>query len=176
MVKGAQLSSATVRCQRESCNVVATVETPELFEPVLVQAIQNVLEARMSRTVELIIRSVQMSEASAAGYRFVARQPPVPDEPGQPAEVSREERIRQLLAEQARMVPGAKLVDFSFDAATQPPKVLATNMVKAPFEPPLEQGIANLLRSNLGEEIELRIQYVGPLGAPAPEAAEPPPS
>lgn len=156
--------------------MVATVETPELFEPVLVQAIQNVLEARMSRTVELIIRSVQMSEASAAGYRFVARQPPVPDEPGQPAEVSREERIRQLLAEQARMVPGAKLVDFSFDAATQPPKVLATNMVKAPFEPPLEQGIANLLRSNLGEEIELRIQYVGPLGAPAPEAAEPPPS
>ena len=171
MVAGARLSDLEVRCQAEACQVVATVETPELFEPPLVSGIQNVMEAQMHHKVELLVRSVQMSEASAAGYRFQREKPPPEEEKPaaapQPAGPSPADRIRQLLAGQARMVPGAKLVDFSYDPAAQPPAVVATYLATEPFPEALERGIANLVRAELGQ-VTLEIRYVGPLPAPQP--------
>jgi len=174
MVKGAQVSAVNVRCG-SGCQVVATVETPELIEPVLVQGIQNVLEARMERPVELVIRSVQMSEASAVGFRFATPKPAVMEklEEKKPEQGTPEEQIRRLLSEQAKMVPGAKLVDFSYDAQAAPPQIVAVYLTNGPFEDALEQGIANLLRSALGAEVEVELKYVGPLPEAAPTAAAP---
>jgi len=178
MVRGARLSSADVRCRGPQCAIVATVETPYVFEPPLVQAIQNVLEDRMKHTVELVIRSVLMSEATATDYRYQPQKGAEPAAPATPAapEPTPGERIQRVLAEQARMVPGAKLVDFSYDPAAEPPKVTATYLTSEPFAEPLERGIANLISSQLGKEVALEIQYVGPLkAAPEPEAAPAPP-
>jgi len=63
------------------------------------------------------------------------------------------------------MVPGAKLVDFSYDESAQPPRVVATYLTEQPFPEALERGIANLLRSRLGQEVALELRYVGPLPA-----------
>jgi hypothetical protein len=71
------------------------------------------------------------------------------------------------------MVPGAKLVDFSYDPAAEPPRVTATYLAREPFAEPLERGIANLLSSQLGKEVALEIQYVGPLKV-SPETDKPP--
>lgn len=171
MVAGARLSAVDVRCVKMSCEIVATVETPELFEPTLVRGIQNVLEDRMGHQVNLMVRSVQMSEASAAGYRFQREKPAAEEKlaPPKEPELSVEERIQRLLAEQAKMVPGAKLVDFSYDPAAQPPQVVATYLAPAPFDESLERGIANLLRSQMGQEVALEVRYVGPLPTPARE-------
>lgn len=170
MVAGARLSDLEVRCQAGACQVVATVETPELFEPSLVGGIQNVMEAQMDHKVELLVRSVQMSEASAAGYRFQREKPPPKEEKPAaappPTAPSPAERIRQVLAEQARMVPGAKLVDFHYDPAAQPPRVVATYLAREPFGEPLERGIANLVRAEIGQDVALELGYVGPLPAP----------
>jgi uncharacterized hydrophobic protein (TIGR00271 family) len=173
MVRGARLSGADVRCLGDGCTIVASVETPELFEPPLVEAVQNVLEDRLQHKVELIIRSVQMSEATASGYRFTREQPaaPPPLAATSPAENAPAERLRTLLAEQAKMVPGAKLVDFSVDARAEPPRVAATYLVTAAFDPVLERGIANLVRSELGQDAEVELRYVGPLPAAKPEEA-----
>ncbi len=171
MVRGARLSSTDVRCRGPECSIVATVETPQVFEPPLVQAVQNVLEDRMKHTVELVIRSVLMSEATATDYRYQAQKAAEPVAPATSAPTPGEQ-IQRVLAEQARMVPGAKLVDFSYDPAAEPPKVVATYLASEPFAEPLERGIANLLSSQLGREVALEIHYVGPLRqAPAPDAA-----
>lgn len=174
MVRGARLSSTDVRCRDMACSIVATVETPQVFEPPLVQAVQNVLEDRMKHTVELVIRSVLMSEATATDYRYQVLKPVEEIKPATPTvpEPTPDERVRQVLAEQARMVPGAKLVDFSYDPAADPPKVTATYLAREPFAEPLERGIANLISSQLGREVALEIQYVGPL-RPAPEPGAP---
>ncbi|HEX9764425.1 MAG TPA: TIGR00341 family protein [Candidatus Acidoferrales bacterium] len=176
MVRGARLSSTDVRCRGPECAIVATVETPQVFEPPLVLAVQNVLEDRMAHKVELVIRSVLMSEATATDYRYQAQKAAEPTAPATPSapEPTPGERIQRVLAEQARMVPGAKLVDFSYDPAAEPPKVTATYMVSEPFAEPLERGIANLISSQLGKEVALEIQYVGPLKT-APEADKPSP-
>lgn len=165
MVKGAQVSASNVHCASDGCTVVATVETPQLFEPVVVQAIQNVLGARMERPVELVIRSVQMSEASAEGYHYTTPQPAKAETSAEnkPAEASPEERTQRLLSEQAKMVPGSKLVDFSYDPQSAPHRVVATYLTTAPFDEPLERGITNLLRGVLGQDVELDLRYVGPL-------------
>jgi hypothetical protein len=135
--------------------VVAVVETPQLFEPALVAAIQNILRDRMGREVSLVIRSVQMSEATAGGYRFVTGPKPAPQgeapKPAEAPQASPAERIQKLLADQAAMVQGAKLVDFSYDAAAEPPRVLATYLTTSPFDAALESGIANLVRSQTGQ-------------------------
>ena len=73
------------------------------------------------------------------------------------------------------MVPGAKLVDFSYDPQAQPPRIVVTYLTEAPFEPALEHGIANLLRSALGQEIELEVRYVGPLPRREEEPSAGPP-
>jgi hypothetical protein len=165
MGKGAQVSAINVSCTTDACQVVATVETPQLFEPVVVQAVQNVLEARMERPVELVIRSVQMSEASAVGYHYTASELVVAETSTdkRPTEALPEERIQRLLSEQAKMVPGSKLVDFSYDQQSEPPRVVATYLTTAPFDDALERGITNLLRGVLGHEVALELRYVGPL-------------
>lgn len=173
MVAGARLSDLDVRCQAGACRVVATVETPELFEPPLVQGIQNVMEAQMHHKVELLVRSVQMSEASAAGYRFQREKPPPEEEKPVAPPPSPADRLRQVLAGQARMVLGAKLVDFSYDPAAQPPRVVATYLTTEPFPEALERGIANLLSAEIGQEVTLEIRYVGPLPAPNRPAEAP---
>ena len=101
-----------------------------MFEPALVEAIQNVLKDQMQRQMTLVVRSDQMSEASATGYQFVKEEPPPEEE-----DPSSNQRIERLLAEQAKMVPGAKLVDFSFSAGTagQPSRVTATYLVREPW-------------------------------------------
>jgi len=168
MVEGARLRGLDrVQCGAEGCEVVAVVETPQLFEPALVQAIQNVLRDRMGGEVSLVIRSVQMSEATAGGYRFVTGPKPAPqEEPPKAAaapQATPAEKIQKLMAEQAAMVQGAKLVDFSYDAAAEPPRVMATYLTTAPFDEALESGIANLVREQTGKEVALEIRYVGPL-------------
>ncbi|HSC77371.1 MAG TPA: TIGR00341 family protein [Candidatus Acidoferrales bacterium] len=165
MVRGAALSGTDVRCGEMKCAIVATVETPQVFEPPLVEAIQNVVEDRMQHKVDLTIRSVLTSEATASGYRYHEERPaeePKPVTPAQP-EATPAERVRNLLAEQAKMVPGSKLVDSNYDPTAQPPKVVATYLTTAPFPEPLERGIANLLSGQLGQEVALEIHYVGPL-------------
>jgi len=134
-----------------------------------VRAIENVLRDRMGREVALVIRSVQMSEATARGYRFITEprpaprpEPPPATEPPPPAA---NERIQKILGEQAAMVQGAKLVDFSFDASSEPPRVVATYLTTAPFDEALERGIANLVRVQTGLEVALELRYVGPLPA-----------
>jgi hypothetical protein len=124
-----------------------------------------------------VIRSVLMSEATATDYRYRSAKSAEPATPATPAapELTPEQRIQQVLSDQARMVQGAKLVDFSFDPAAEPPKVVATYLTNEPFAEPLERGIANLISSQLGKEVALEIQYVGPL-KPAPEAEKPPAS
>jgi hypothetical protein len=115
-----------------------------------------------------------MSEATATDYRYRVATP-AEEEPAVPAvpEPTPDEKIQRVLAEQARMVPGAKLVDFSYDAAAEPPKVVATYLAGEPFAEPLERGIANLISSQLGREVALEIQYVGPLRT-TPEAEKSP--
>ena len=178
MVEGARLRGTDrVSCSAEGCEVVAVVETPQLFEPPLVRAIQNVLRDRMGREVSLVIRSVQMSEATAQGYRFLgegaAAAKPEPPRVTESPKLSAAERIQKLLGEQAAMVQGAKLVDFSFDAAAQPPHVVATYLTASPFDAALEQGIANLVRAQTGQEVTVEIRYVGPLpGRETPNKTE----
>lgn len=181
MVEGARLRGTDrVNCLREVCEVAATVETPQLIEPALVRAIQNVLKDRLGREVSLVIRSVQMTEATATAYRFATEPRPLASEGPEPTPTTKPslaEQLQQLLAEQAKMVPGAKLVDFSLDAAVQPPRAVATYMSVEPFAPALEQGIGNLVRSQVGQEVALEIRYVGPLPprGPQPSAAPSPP-
>jgi hypothetical protein len=129
----------------------------------------------MGREVSLVIRSVQMSEATAQGYRFVTEPKPAAkaEAPPEAPQPSPAERIQKLLAEQAAMVQGAKLVDFSYDAAGQPPRVTATYLTTSPFEEALETGIANLVRAQTGQEVTLEIRYVGPLPAREEEEKKP---
>lgn len=125
----------------------------------------KVLSDNIGHQIELVVRSLPAREASASGYRFVreaAVSAEKPKEAPQPAP-GLNDRIQALLADQAKMVSGAKLVDFSYDPQTQPPRVVATYLTEAPFEAALERGIANLLRSALGQEVELEVRYVGPL-------------
>jgi len=172
MVEGAQLSEADIRCGASGCEVEATVETPKVFEPPLVQAVENVLRAQMERDIRLVIRSVQMSEATAEGYRYGGERPvAAPVTPKNP-EVTPAQRAERLLAAQAKMVPGAKLVDLNYDETTQPPRVVATFLTTAPFGEALERGMANLLRGELGKEVTLEVRYVGPLPA-APAEQKP---
>ncbi len=79
------------------------------------------------------------------------------------AESSPSQRVQQLLMQQAKMGPGARLVVFSYDPGAQPPRVVATYLASQPFHQSLENGIANLLRSELGQDVTLEFRYVGPL-------------
>ena len=65
--------------------------------------------------------------------------------------------------QQAKMGPGARLVVFSYNPGAQPPRVVATYLASQPFHESLENGIANLLRSELGQDVTLEVRYVGPL-------------
>jgi uncharacterized hydrophobic protein (TIGR00271 family) len=175
MVEGAQLFDVKASCRAEWCQVEATVETPQAVEPVVVRGIQNVLSDALGHRTELVVRSLPVQEASASGYRFVREPTGASEKPKEePPAAGLSERIQRLLAEQAKMVPGAKLVDFSYDAQTQPLRVVAIYLTEAPFEPALERGIANLLQSALGQEMELEVRYVGPLPRGEEEPAQKP--
>lgn len=164
MVEGARLSAAEVRCRGPACQIVATVETPEWFEPNVIQAIENVLRDELERQVALTIRSVQIVEGSADGYHFLKGQQGAGNaSASEEAETSPAQRVQQLLMQQAKMVSGARLVDFSYDPGAQPPRVVATYLASQPFHESLENGIANLLRSELGQDVTLEVRYVGPL-------------
>jgi hypothetical protein len=171
MVDGARLFDLELHCRQARCQVVATVETPHAFEPTLVKGIQNVLAERLGHQVDLAVRSLLIQEASVSGYRFAVKASP-PEEkkeksaPAVEPERAQQEQVGKLLAEQAQMVPGAKLVDFSYDGASSPPRVVATYLAGAPFDPALEKGIENLLRSALGQNVSLELHYVGPLPPP----------
>lgn len=172
MVDGARLFDLELNCRQARCQAVATVETPQAFEPTLIKGIQNVLAERLGHQVDLAVRSLLIQEASVSGYRFAAtpNQATKKNEESSPAaepERVQQGRIGKLLAEQAQMVPGAKLVDFSYDPGSSPPRVVATYLASTPFEPALEQGIENLLRSALGQDVSLELHYVGPLPSPA---------
>lgn len=178
MVAGAQLSELDVNCREDPCRVVATVETPKVFEPPLVGGIQNVLASQLGREVELVIRSVALSEASAEGYHFVsASEEKTTVEQATPvAVVTPQQKIQALLAQQAMMVPGAALMNFQYTAGQEgeAPKVVATYLTQAPFGEALEVGIANLLRNQMGAEIVLEVKYVAPLPTEPPEEEKTP--
>ena len=175
MVEGAKLSEIDLNCQLIPCRIVATVETPQVFEPPLVAGIQNVLASQMGADVNLIIRSVALSEASASGYNFRPEEAPAAEGTAEntaaPTELTPEQRIRQMLAQQAMMVPGARLIDFQYVAAEgeAPAKVVATYLTQAPFGDALEQGITNLVRRQLGTEVTLEVKYFAPLPSPQDE-------
>ena len=192
MIEGAKLSEVDVNCSVSHCRIVATVETPQVFEPPLVGGIENVLTSQLGTEVTLVIRSMALSEASAEGYHFVTTEKDsggeteagireggsTPEEPAPAAttkEITPQQRIQELLAQQAMMVPGAELMNFKYTPETEeaPAKVVATYLATAPFGETLETGITNLLRNQLGFEIALELKYVAPLPSEPKEEEKP---
>jgi len=167
-VDGARLSEIDVKCQLDPCRITATVETPEVFEPKLVAGIQNVMSSELEREVELVIRSVALTAASATGYHF---RPAKGDDAAEtlaqaaPGEPTLEQRLEQLLEQQALMVPGTELISFNYDSSGDVLRIEATYQTQAPFGEALETGIANLVRNLAGFEVAVELRYVAELPA-----------
>ena len=175
MIEGAQISEMNINCAADPCRIVATVETPQVFEPPLVAGIENVLSSEMGRDVSLVIRSVALSEASAEGYHFQdaeATVEPVATET-QAAELPVAQQLRELLEQQAMMVPNARLIDFNYDDSGEVPVIEATYLTTAPFGEALETGIANLVRNRAGFEVILKLKYAAPIGGSSEVGSKP---
>ena len=173
MIEGAQLTEVKIDCAAGPCRIVATVETPQVFEPPLVAGIQNVLSSEMGREVRLVIRSVALTEASAESYNFREAETAAEATAAETAatELSLPQQLEELLEQQAMMVPGAELIKFEYDEAGETPRIEATYQTTAPFGEALETGIANLVRNRAGFEITVKLKYVAEI-PDEPKAAE----
>ena len=158
MIPGTSLNRLTVKEEKGKLTISASVFTPSGFEPVMVGAIQNVLQDRLRHPVDLSIRSVLVKEADSRGYHFIEEEKPVKPVPEPPPPKALDAQVREILESQALMVPGASLKDFSLTFAQDGTvAVRATYRSPVSFDSSLVAGIGNLLRSKLGRNLRVEV-------------------
>ncbi len=156
---GAQLTDLSIRSRRGAHSVVATVLTPQEFEPSQVDRIERHLRKSVSPEISLVIRSLVSRDADRTGTVYLAD-----EEQERRADVARQtdflRRTDETLQVQLREVPGARLVDLRQDGANG--RTTVTAIVRAPTSIGPEQVAAMEaeLRRVLGSDVHLVVRSV----------------
>jgi uncharacterized hydrophobic protein (TIGR00271 family) len=156
---GASVSNVQVQRREGAIDVLATVLTPQAFEPSQVAGIEEALRARVDPRIHLVIRSVLSKDDDRSGPVFV------PEEE-QARRQARAARAQFLTTASATLkgalsrIAGAQLVDILRSGEDEPTTVQAVVRTPTAIAPPQVAELEQALRQALGMPLHLVVRSV----------------
>ncbi len=177
---GARLSEFRAEERNSALEVVATVLTPQEFEPTQVARIEEVLRQRVDPRLRLVVRSLISKDADRHGAVFVAE-----EERERRAQVAEQTQFltqtSQVLNAQLKWVTGARLTDVRRERTNGQTVVTAIVRTPTAIEPAQVADIEDALRKTVGSSVRLIVRSILTRDADAqrfiyePEKEEPKP-
>ncbi|MFN3649178.1 MAG: DUF389 domain-containing protein [Armatimonadota bacterium] len=162
MVRGATVDRFDVVREGIGMKVTAVVATPSSIEPPMVAAAERLLTARLSRPVDLVVRSVITKDVNSERYLATERDGDLQ------AAANPVQEVERILREQAFAIGGGVLLDYSVSRRGDSYRVMAVYRAPQPVERVMIRGIQNLLSAALARPVELHLSQVLPEAGPAP--------
>lgn len=156
---GAQLSDVRHSRHGKETDVIATVLTPQDFEPTQVGGIEAALRQRVDPTIHLVIRSLQSKDADRNGPVFIAG-----EELERRAEVEAQTRFlteaRAVLTAQFGAVAGADVADVRRDLQAGREVVTADVRTPTPIDPAEVAAAEDALAKATAKHVRLIVRSV----------------
>jgi uncharacterized hydrophobic protein (TIGR00271 family) len=156
---GAQLSDFRVKRQDDQVEILATVLTPNPFEPTEVAEIEKDLRTKIDPQIHLVLRSLISKDYDHQGPVYVPK-----EELEQRAQVAQHSallrKVSQSLNEQLREIPGARLGELQLEP--QKDQIVVTAEVFTPglIEPVRVAKFETALRQAVNKPVYLIVRSI----------------
>lgn len=156
---GARLSDVKFDQDAIMLEVVATVITPQEFDPDRVAGLERSLQETVNPNTRLIVRSVTSKDADRNGPVFIsAEEIKQRDQDNQETDFMN--RVSQVLGEQVNNVNGAQVVDVAKDVKNGVPFITANVRTPQTITPVEVQSIEQRLNQEVDKSIKLVVRSI----------------
>ncbi len=156
---GAQLSDFRVKRQDDRVEILATVLTPNPFEPTEVAEIEKDLRTKIDPQIHLVLRSLISKDYDRHGPVYVPK-----EELEQRAQVAQHSallrKVSQSLKEQLREIPGARLGELQLEPQKDQIVVTAEVFTHGVIEPGRVANIETALRQAVNKPVYLIVRSI----------------
>jgi uncharacterized hydrophobic protein (TIGR00271 family) len=156
---GAALSGFRTEKRGAGLEVVATVLTPQEFEPAQVARIEEALRRQVRSEIHLIVRSLLSRDADRSGVVFLAQ-----DERERRVEVAEQTQFlttaSRVLGERLARIPGTRIVEVRREENDGRAGVMAVVRAPEAIGPAAVADAEAALRQALGEPVRLTVRSV----------------
>ncbi|MEN6350689.1 MAG: TIGR00341 family protein [Syntrophomonas sp.] len=156
---GARLSDIKFAQTANSLQIIATVITPQEFDPLRVARMEKSLQANINPNTQLIVRSVISKDADRNGPVFIsAEEIKQRDQTNQETDFMN--RVSQVLSDEVNIINGAQVTEVSKDVKNGVPTITASVRTPQAITPAEVQNIEQRLNREVDENIKLVVRSI----------------
>jgi uncharacterized hydrophobic protein (TIGR00271 family) len=156
---GAELSDFRAKKYNDQVEILATVLTPNPFEPNEVAQIEKILQQEVDPRIHLVLRSLTSKDYDCKGPVYVPK-----EELEHRAQVAQQSvllrKVSQSINEQLRKVPGARLGELQLEPQKDHIVVTAEVFTPGVIEPAKVAEIETALRQAVNESVHLIVRSI----------------